>query len=74
MTYRDTSSENIVRTAVSDGNTSIVASFTNLSDLASFTVSPSNNRWYFHYENSGEFGGDSETLGSADAEIDLTTF
>ena len=35
--------------------------------MASFTVSLSRNRWYFHYEGSGQFGGTSETLGYADA-------
>jgi len=74
LTYRQNGASDIVRTKVSDGTTSVVASFADLSDLASFTVSPVTNRWYFHYEGVGEFGGSSETLGYADAEIVLTTF
>lgn len=41
---------------------------TSISDLSSFTISPWNNRWYFHYEsNTSLFGGTYETLGYAAA-------
>jgi len=40
--------------------------------MASFTVSVPSNRWYFHYEGSGQFGGVSETIGYADAIFDTT--
>ncbi len=59
----------IERLNLTSGNVTTVASFTNLSDMASFTVAPWYNRWYFHYENSGQFGGSSETSGYADASI-----
>jgi hypothetical protein len=40
-----------------------------LSDTCTFTVSPSRNRWYFHYEGSGFVGSRDETLGFCDASI-----
>ena len=69
LAYRESGRSRIVRSRVPDGLVTALASFSNLSDLASFTVSPSRNRWYFHYEGSGQFGGTSETLGYADAEL-----
>ncbi|HWN94119.1 MAG TPA: Calx-beta domain-containing protein, partial [Methylomirabilota bacterium] len=59
--------QTIVRTAVPSGATTTLASFSNLSDMAAFTVSVPLNRWYFHYEGSGQFGGSAETIGYADA-------
>ncbi len=60
-------SQNIVRTAVPSGVTTTLAGFSNLSDMAAFTVSVPLGRWYFHHEGSSQFGGFSETLGYADA-------
>ena len=57
----------ISRTTVPGGVTSTVATFSNLSDMASFTVSVAQNRWYFHHESSSQFGAFSESLGYADA-------
>ncbi len=37
--------------------------FQDLSDMCSLTVLPSLNRWYFHYEGIGQFGGTAETFG-----------
>jgi VCBS repeat-containing protein len=53
---------------VATGAVSTIATFSSLSELASFTVSPSLGKWYFHYEGGAQFrmGGD-ETLGFADA-------
>jgi hypothetical protein len=67
LAYRSSSANQIVRTRVPDGLTETIASFTNLGDMASWTVSPATNRWYFHHEGSSQFGGSSETLGYADA-------
>ena len=58
----------IVRYRIRDGMITPIVTITGsfpmtLSDMCSFTVSPSNNRWYFHYEGSGFAGGTSETLG-----------
>lgn len=60
---------NIVRQNLTTGAMTTVVTFpSQLSDMASFTMSPWNNRWYFHYEgNSSVFGGSNETLGFADA-------
>lgn len=59
--------QTIVRTRVPDGLTLTVAAFTNLSDMASFTVSPLFNRWYFHHQYTSQFRSGSETAGFADA-------
>lgn len=60
-------SQTITRMAVPSGVTNTVGTFSNLGDMACFTVSPTLGRWYFHYEGSAQFGGTSETLGYADA-------
>ncbi len=57
----------IVRTRVSDGFTEEVARFANLSDMASFTVKPDRNRWYFKHEGQSQFRNGDETIGFADA-------
>ncbi|MFN0068006.1 MAG: M36 family metallopeptidase [Limisphaerales bacterium] len=61
----------IVRRRVPDGAISVVGQFTNLSDMASFTVSPARGRWYFHHEGVSQFGGSDETAGYADAEFEF---
>jgi hypothetical protein len=58
--------QTISRTRVPDGATEVVSQFTSLSDMCSFSLSLPLNRWFFHYEGSGQFGGSAETLGSAD--------
>jgi len=69
LAYVGSYNNRITRTRIPDGLTTTVATFSNLSDMCSFTVLPSRNRWYFHYEGSGQFGGSSETLGYADAQL-----
>jgi hypothetical protein len=64
-------SQTISRTKVPDGTTSTVANFSNLSDMASFTVSIPLGRWYFHHESSSQFGGFDETIGYADAQFNV---
>ncbi len=62
----------IVRTYVITGATTTVANFPGgLSDMCSFTVSIPNNRWYFHYEGSGTFGGQDENIGFAGATFSI---
>jgi uncharacterized repeat protein (TIGR01451 family) len=64
--------QRIVRRRVPDGEVSVVGNFTALNDMASFVVSPSRRRWYFHYEGSGQFGGNlQETVGCADATFNI---
>jgi hypothetical protein len=56
----------IARTTVPTGTTATLAVFSNLADMCSFTVQPSNNRWYFHHEFTSQFrtvAGQEETLG-----------
>lgn len=71
LAYRSSSGNSIVRRRVPDGQLTTIATFTDLGDMASWTISPTNNRWYFHHENSSQFGGTAETLGYADATIEL---
>ncbi|MBI5773715.1 MAG: hypothetical protein HZA89_08235 [Verrucomicrobia bacterium] len=60
----------IARVRVPSGTVSVVAAFQSLSDMASITFSPSRNRWYFHHENSSQFGSFAEALGFADGTWD----
>lgn len=57
----------VQRMRISDGMIGTVATFSNLSDMAAFTVSPSRGRWYFHHEGVSQFGGSDESIGYADA-------
>ena len=59
--------QTIVRTRVPDGSTEVVSTFDNLSDMCSFTISLSLNRWYFHHQSGSQFGGTAESVGFADA-------
>ena len=60
----------INRTRLTDWQTTAVATFENLGDLASFTVSIPRKRWYFHHESGSQFRPEyGETLGYADAEF-----
>ena len=67
--YTDGTNDDIVRLDLTSGATSVAANLTNIGDMASITVSPWENRWYFHHEGSSEFGGSTETCGYADATI-----
>jgi hypothetical protein len=64
-------STTIARMHVPTGLITTLASFNSLGDMASFTVSPYLDRWYFHYEGSAQFGGNDETVGFADATFDF---
>lgn len=67
-TYND-----VYRKNLSTGVMTPISAFTSVSDMCSFTFNPWNNRWYFHYEGSGQFGGSSETLGYADATATISS-
>src|SRR5439155_23368358 len=60
-------SQTIVRTRVSDGVTEPVATFANLANVASITVSLPFNRWYFHHQGYSQFGDRYQEIGFADA-------
>ena len=53
--------------AVPSGAVTTLATFSSLSDMCSFTVSPSNNRWYWHHEGGSQFGGSDESIGYRNA-------
>jgi hypothetical protein len=55
----------IDRARLPDGEVSRAAGFIDFSDMASFIISPSLSRWFFHYQGHGQVGGTTETLGSA---------
>ncbi len=67
----------IMRTAVPSGDTEVIGTLRGLADMASFTVSPDDGRWYFHFEDGGsgsQFGvlegsSGNEFVGFADAII-----
>lgn len=64
----------ISRQRVSNGTIGAIAVLTNLADMASFTVSPSNGRWYFHHEGPSQFYAgdpDDEVVGFADATFQI---
>ena len=65
--------QTIVRTRVPDGETTVLAPFSNLSDMASFTVAPDLDRWFFHHEGSSQFGSGSEIVGCAQAQFQVST-
>mgnify|MGYP006890139636 CR=1 FL=1 len=44
-----------------------LATFTGLSDMCAFTVSPGTNRWYWHHEGVSQFGGSDESIGYCNA-------
>lgn len=61
--FRHNSADAIHRRVLPAQASTVVKTFSNISDLASFTYLPTNNRLYFHYEGSGQFGGQNETIG-----------
>ena len=62
-------SQTIVRTRAPDGLTLPVSAFQNLSDMASWSVSPVLNRWYFHHQGASQFRVGNETVGYAAATL-----
>ena len=63
----------IARVSVPDAAVTTVGTFTNLSDMASITVSPSRNRWYFHHEYTSQFSTTtSEAFGSCPATVTVS--
>lgn len=56
LAYRSTQGSSIRRINVSIRESSVIASFTDLGDMANWTVAPTLGRWYFSYEGSSQFG------------------
>lgn len=71
LAYRQIDRNSIERIRVPDGFTEEIEAFGDLSDLSNWTISPSGDRWYYHYEGAGQFGGSDETTGYADAEVEI---
>jgi len=59
----------VVRRTVGAAESTLIAQFDNLSDMASITASPRRGRWYFQYEGGAQFGGFFETLGYAEGQF-----
>lgn len=73
LVYRaNQNSQEIRRTRISDGQTSVLASFNSLGDLYNIAVAPSLGRWYFHWEGSNQFGGYDESIAFASASFTMT--
>ncbi len=63
----------IARTHIPDNVQTVVGTFTDIADICSITVSPSRNRWYFHFEGSSEIAPMGvETTGYCAATFALT--
>jgi hypothetical protein len=60
--YRDENSENIMRRGLPAQAPTVAYAFNDISDMASFTYAPWNNRWYMHFEGGSQFNGSAETL------------
>lgn len=60
--YRDNNFTEIKRRSLPAGTPSTFQTFSDVSDMASFTYAPWNKRWYMHYEGNAQFGGLDETL------------
>jgi hypothetical protein len=67
--FRTTGTQTISRVDMSTGNGGAVFNFQRLSDMCSITVSPDQQRWYFHHEGGSQFGGTSETAGYCSATV-----
>lgn len=65
--YRDGNFEEIVSHNLSTNSVTPVSQLPGFSDMATFSYHPGNDRLYFHYEGSGNYGGSSETFGFVDA-------
>jgi hypothetical protein len=65
--YRDGNNDQIVSHNLSNNVITQISQLPGSSDMSSITYHPTNNRLYFHYEGSGNYGGSSETLGFVDA-------
>ena len=64
--------QTVVRQNLVTGEVRELARFTNLSDMCSFAVLPSRNRWYFHHEGVSQFRSGDETVGYCDASFSTT--
>ena len=61
--YREASSQNISKINLTTQVSSIIQTFSNLSDMATITYSPWLDRMYYHHESSSQFGSGSEMGG-----------
>ena len=57
----------IVRYDIETGDMSFIASFNNLSDMCSITVSPVAQKWFFHHEGNSQLAAGAEMVGVCDA-------
>jgi hypothetical protein len=59
--YRDQNSNDVMRRALPAGIPAAAYAFSDISDMASFTYAPWNNRLYMHFEGGSQFNGQNET-------------
>jgi subtilisin family serine protease len=70
IAYRAAGANLIARSTIPSGATSTVATFSNLGDLANWTIDIPTGRWFFTHEGASQFGGSgsaNEYAGSAGA-------
>ncbi len=60
--FRDENDANIHRRVLPAQPSTVAFPFTDLSDMATFTYAPWNNRWYLHFEGGSQFNGSNETI------------
>lgn len=70
LAYRANYGSSIIRRRVPDGQSTTIATFTDLGYLDAWSVSPASGRWYFNYSGRNQFGNGTRLLGQADAVID----
>ncbi len=71
VTYRRSGNQTVVRYDIETGDIFTIASFNDVNDMCSITVSPSAQKWFFHYEGSAQLGNGSEVIGSCNANIQV---
>ena len=67
VAYKRNGTNNIVRYDIETGDMTNVASFTNLSDMCSITVSPTAQKWFFHHEGNSQLASGAEMVGVCNA-------
>jgi hypothetical protein len=60
--YRNYYNNDITRRNITTGASTVAYGFSDISDMASFTYAPWNNRIYLHHEGGSQFGSSAETL------------
>ena len=66
--YRENGTDNIVKRDLTNNTKSVIGAFADLADMASIIYSPWNNKLYFQYEYSSQFGYYPQAVGYMDVQ------